>query len=237
MCETEKNVFYPTILLIMNCRKYADKAQRQKDTWLQDVGNQIPYYHVIGDTTLSTNWLFDEDERKLYVKTEDDYVSLPKKVVAAFEAVYCTYKFAFIFKTDDDQELFLNNIDIKKEEEGRNEETKQTTNFFQIVEKIVTNEMNQAHYGGYIVDVKQPYLSQYHIIHPELPKNLPILSTKYCSGRFYFLSHSAIQDIVSKKNYIRKEYLEDYAIGYHLDQSFKTNMINLQTNKYLRDFT
>jgi len=97
------------------------------------------------------------------------------------------------------------------------------------------NETNVSHYGGYIVNVEQPYLSQYNVIHPELPKNLPILKTKYCSGRFYFLSKLAVQDIITKKQRIRREYLEDYAIGYHLEPTLKTNMINLQTNKYLRD--
>jgi len=222
----------------MNCRKYADKAQRQKDTWLREVGTQIPYYHVIGDTTLDTNWVFDEDRRILYVKTEDDYISLPKKVVAAFEAVYCTFHFSYIFKTDDDQELFTTNTNTKTETKTQTKTNIKKKKFFQIVETMLTNNINEtnvSHYGGYIVNVEQPYLSQYNVIHPELPKNLPILKTKYCSGRFYFLSKLAVQDIITKKQRIRREYLEDYAIGYHLEPTLKTNMINLQTNKYLRD--
>ena len=93
----------------------------------------------------------------------------------------------------------------------------------------------KIHYGGYIVDVKQNYLSQYHKVHPELPEYLPVLRTKYCSGRFYFLSIAAISNILSKKKIIEKEYLEDYAIGLNLDPYYKENMINLLTNKFFTD--
>jgi hypothetical protein len=91
------------------------------------------------------------------------------------------------------------------------------------------------HYGGYIVDVKQPYLSQYHRIHPELPKELPLYKTKYCSGRFYFLSKSAISSLINKREDIIKEFLEDYAIGFNLDDRFKTNILNISTNHFFTD--
>jgi len=90
-------------------------------------------------------------------------------------------------------------------------------------------------YGGYIVDIKQPYLSQYYRIHPELPKELPLYVTKYCSGRFYFHYKYAIIDLLLKKNIIEKEYLEDYAVGYHLDNKFKLNILNIATNQYFTD--
>jgi hypothetical protein len=64
---------------------------------------------------------------------------------------------------------------------------------------------------------------------------LPLYVTKYCSGRFYFLSRSAISNLINKKDDIVKEYLEDYAIGFHLDDRFKTNMLSLATNKVFTD--
>ena len=85
------------------------------------------------------------------------------------------------------------------------------------------------------MDVKQNYLSQYHKIHPELPSYLPILQTKYCTGRFYFLSKQAIINLISKTYFIEKEYLEDYAIGYNLDLFYKSNMVNILTNNYFTD--
>lgn len=203
------------IMLIMNCKKYLKKAKFQKMTWLQRIPSYLKYYHVIGEPELDTKYKFDNENKILWIKVDDDYSSLPKKVIRAYEAIYETFNFKYIFKTDDDQilvnEQFLNII------------------------KGITNNNSKIHYGGYIVDVKQNYLSQYHIIHPELPAYLPILKTKYCSGRFYFLSKEAIINLISKKLLIEKEYLEDYSIGINLDEYYKLNIVNLHTNKYFTD--
>ena len=88
------------ILLIMNCRKYADKALLQKNTWLRNIPSQLKYYHVIGDEELDEPFKFDEGNNVLWLKVGDDYNSLPKKVIAAYQAIYDTYKFTYIFKTD-----------------------------------------------------------------------------------------------------------------------------------------
>jgi hypothetical protein len=202
-----------TILLIMNCKKYYKKAIYQKMTWLKNI-SPIQYYHVIGNDKLEEEFRFDNIERILWIKVADDYNSLPKKVIKAYEAVKKTFMFDFIFKTDDDQilvkPLFLNTLN-------------------NLLDK------NVSHYGGYIVDVKENYLSQYNKIHTELPNNLIVFKTKYCSGRFYFLSEYAIADLLEKKNKIYNEYLEDYAIGFHLDSKYKTNIMKLQTNNYFTD--
>jgi hypothetical protein len=204
------------IMLIMNCKKYSKKAEFQKSTWLQNIPSYIRFYHVIGDPELDANYKFDHENNILCIKVEDDYNSLPKKVIRSYEAVCETFEFKYLFKTDDDQ-ILVNN------------------KFFDVVKGLTSNKSNKTHYGGYVVDVKQNYLSQYHKIHPELPEYLPILQTKYCSGRFYFLSKQAIKNLVSKKHFIEKEYLEDYAIGFNLDQYYKLNMINLATDRFFND--
>ena len=204
------------IMLIMNCKKYKKKALFQKKTWLKTIPSYLQYFHVIGDEQIQEEYKFDYINNILWVKTLDDYISLPKKVIAAYQAVYETFNFKYIFKTDDDQIL------VKP-------------NFFEIVYNLVTTIVPPTHYGGYIVDVKQPYLSEYSKIHPELPTKLPLYVTKYCSGRFYFLSKSAISSLINNKEKIEKEFLEDYAIGYYLDARFKTNMLNLTTNKFFTD--
>ena len=204
------------ILLIFNCQKYRYKALKQKDTWLSNF-TCMPFFHVIGNPVLTSNYLFDNVQNILYVKVDDDYNSLPKKVIAAYEAIQNEYIFNYIFKTDDDQNLIQ-------------------PNFLDIIKNLLIKRLPKIHYGGEIIDVDKPYLSQYSNIHPELPKNLPILQTKYCSGRFYILSDLAVQQLLSKKNNICKEYLEDYAIGYYLDPILKKNIFNIQTNKYFVDF-
>ena len=203
------------ILLIMNCKKYYKKAEYQKKTWLLNLPSYIKFYHVIGEEDLDCDYTFDHRENVLFVKTADDYNSLPKKVVAAYNALYNTFNFKYIYKTDDDQIL------VKPK-------------FFDTLKGLIDQRSN-IHYGGYIINVTKNHLSQYHKIHPELPANLPILQTKYCSGRFYFLSKEATECVIRKQEKIGKEYFEDYAVGYHLDETFKTNMLGITTNVIFRD--
>ena len=204
------------IMLIMNCKKYVKKALFQKRTWLKTIPSYLKYYHVIGDETLESAYKFDNENNILWVKVADDYNSLPKKVISAYEAVYDTFNFKYLFKTDDDQIL------VKPR-------------FFDILKNIILSSNQQIHYGGFIVDIKTPHVSKYNNIHPELPNNLIINVTKYCSGRFYFLSKNAIDNLLSKKNIIMQEYFEDYAIGYYLDTIFKSNMLPLLTNNFFTD--
>ena len=204
------------IMLIMNCKKYVKKALFQKMTWLKQIPSYLKYYHVIGDESLDTDFKFDNETDTLYVKVADDYNSLPKKVIAAYDAVNKTFKYNYIFKTDDDQ-ILVNN------------------KYLDMLAGLVNVKQPRPHYGGYIVDVKQPYLSEYHRIHPELPQRLPLYITKYCSGRFYFLSSEAIQDILSKRERVEREFLEDYAIGFNLSPIFKQDILLIATNKYFTD--
>ena len=204
------------IMLIMSCKKYEKKAKFQKKTWLPNIPSFLRFYHVIGDPELESNYTFDEENRVLWVKVADDYNSLPNKVISSYQAVYETFNFKYLFKTDDDQIL------VKPQ-------------FFVTLQNLISKMAPLPHYGGYIVDVKQPYLSQYHRIHPELPKELPLYVTKYCSGRFYFLSKLAVTNLISRKEYIIREYLEDYAIGFNLDEIYKKNILNISTNTFFTD--
>jgi hypothetical protein len=206
------------LLLIFNCVKYKAKAQKQKETWLKELPSQIIYFHVIGDTSMKVPFLFDMEERILYVNTQDDYNSLPKKVIAAYQAVFYVYSFKYIFKTDDDQQLL-------------------TSSFFNVVINLLQQNLPQQmiHYGGKIVDIKVPHISQYYKIHQELPTNLVILPTKYCNGRFYFLSLEAVINLISKIELINKEYFEDYAIGFHLSPYLKHTMLYINSDKHFID--
>lgn len=204
------------ILLIFNCEKYRYKANKQKETWLHNF-NLMPFFHVIGNSELTTDYKFDYDEKILYVKTPDDYISLPKKVITAYEAVNKEYVFSYILKTDDDQYL-------------------KSSQFFHTIQRLLLTKIPKIHYAGYVVNIDKSHLSQYHQIHPELPPNLPMLETKYCSGRFYVLSELAVQQLITKKEAISSEYFEDYAIGYNLDPVLKKHMLNIQTNRFFVDF-
>lgn len=206
------------VMLIMNCKKYEWKADIQRNTWLKSLPDFIKYYHVIGNENLETEYEFSNNENNiLYVKTLDNYNSLPNKVITSFKAINDTFSYKYIFKTDDDQNLI-------------------NPKFFNVLYNLLINTKNPPiHYGGNIIDINRPFISEYNKIHPELPNNIHIKTTQYCSGRFYFLSHKVIQNLVSKREDICKEFLEDYAIGYHMHIFFKSNMLKLDTNKAFID--
>ena len=54
----ERKVQQDFILLIMNCQKYREKAEAQKNTWLKELPSNIKYYHVIGNSELKTDFEF-----------------------------------------------------------------------------------------------------------------------------------------------------------------------------------
>jgi hypothetical protein len=215
----ERKIKQDFILLIMNCQKYREKAVIQKNTWLKQLPFNIKYYHVIGNSELKNPFEIDDEERKLWVKTKDDYISLPHKVITAYDAIDKTYDYKYIMKTDDDQQV------------------SSCFQFFSTLTKLFDSPNFSYHYGGFIVDVKIPHISQYYRIHSELPHNLKIEAIKYCNGRFYFLSCMAVKDILTKKNNISNEYLEDYCVGYYMSSYLKKNIFPIKTDIYFKDFS
>jgi len=206
------------ILLIMNCQKYKWKSEVQKKGWLKFLPSDLIYFHVLGDEDLATDFLFNEEEHILWVKTPDDYISLPKKVISAYKAVAERYNYKYVFKTDDDQEL-------------------QRPNFFDVIRKLILLKGGGVHYGGHVIDVVKPYKSKYYLLHAELPTDIIIQKTKYCSGRFYFLSREAVDYLIKYKfEAISACCLEDYSVGFYLDDALKNNLLFIETNKYFVDF-
>jgi len=216
------------VLLIMNCTQYKWKAEQQKTMWIPQVffnnnnelanNKKMTYFHVRGDPSLKEEHSLDNENNILLVKVEDDYNSLPKKVVAAFQAISSEFPYLkYIFKTDDDQDL------------------KDPFEFFSTMIRTLEEKKPKVHYGGHVVDVKTPYLSSYGKIHPELPDPLIIYPTQYCSGRFYTLSIEAAKDLVKKRGSIMGECLEDYAMGYHLNPIFKKTILNIDTSVHFTD--
>ncbi len=209
------SIYYDIILLILNCKKYREKAIIQKNTWLKTIPSNIKYYHVIGDKEKCNGYdiYLDENESVIYTNTFDDYNSLPHKVITALAGIYSKFDFKYVFKTDDDQKLINNNL------------------FNQLQNTIMRS---QYHYGGYILNVPD-HISNYYIVHDCLPRDLYLKSTSYATGRFYFLSKSAIEDLIKKKEDVEKQIIEDHAIGLFLDRKFKETILNIDTMKIFND--
>ena len=202
------------ILLIFNCEKYRYKALKQKSTWLKSLPENIIYFHIIGNMQLETEYSFDFPNKILYVKTPDDYISLPYKVIQAYLAINNEYDYNYIFKTDDDQELndpfFFNNL-------------------------ITNIETTKPNYGGKDIHIYYEHISTYYTTHPELPTNIILKPTMYCNGRFYILSKIAVMNLLEKKEIIKTEYFEDYAIGYYLDYNIKQNFLHINNEDFETD--
>ena len=207
------------ILLILNCYKYKYKAEKQFETWLKKLDNNIIYFHVIGDVEKckvnndNADYFFDFHNKILYTKTKDDYLSLPHKVITALEAVNNTYNYDYIFKTDDDQELVDDGF------------------FNKMMTTLSTKNYN---YGGRLLNVNDHY-STYYTVHSELPKKLLLKRTSYCSGRFYFLSKAAVMNLLCKKEHIKEHVIEDHAIGYYMDEHLKKNALHFLSDNFFRD--
>jgi len=202
------------ILLIANCKRYKHKSDLQKQTWLRTLPSNILYFHLIGEPELDGDFKFDNEANVLYVKTKDDYCSLPDKMISAYSAVHKTYNFKYILKTDDDQQLII-------------------PSFF----NVLTNDLNHslANYGGFRVEIRQPEISNYYTVHRELPTNILLHPTVYCNGRFYLLSSKSVKNLLTKKDLIKNEFFEDYAIGYYLDDNLKQNAYHFDSLQFFKD--
>ncbi len=202
------------IFLIFTCKKYEHKALQQKETWLKHIPDNIKYYHVLGDPHMNLNYQLDKINNILYVRTPDDYNSLPQKVIMAYAAISHAYEYKYIFKTDDDQNL-------------------QSPTFLDSLTRMLSSP--KYHYGGEQVVIKQNHKSQYHTVHPELPPNIPLDATTYCAGRFYFLSALAVKYLCKHYIKFRRQYFEDHAVGLFLPDALKAHIMKIPVTLYFKD--
>jgi hypothetical protein len=199
------------VLLILTCEKYRHKMEYQRGAWLKDLPPNIVYFHVLGDSARcgTSTYKFDNHNRMIYTNTKDDYLSLPHKIITAMQAVHETMEYDYIYKTDDDQDVV------------------NPTFFSWLDENRTTYD-----YGGYAFDVED-HTSSYCTFHDELPQDLFLQRTIYCTGRFYFLSNKSVHYLMDKKEQISSRCIEDHAIGYYLSDELKYNCLRM--NDIIRD--
>jgi len=206
------------ILIILTCYNYKHKALKQKETWLKKLPSNIKYFHIIGDKKIcdDKNIHIDFNENIIYCNSDDDYNSLPSKVITTLDGINELFDYKYILKTDDDQNLIQ-------------------PNFFIEFPKLILNKTPISHYGGFTIEINT-HTSNYYIYHDCLPRDVILEGTTYCNGRFYFLSKNAVENLILKKELIKKKYIEDHAIGYYLDQSFKDNILVFDSRKSFDDY-
>ena len=205
------------LLMILSCKKYNFKRINQRQNWINNLSN-LKFYHLIGDIQKcqEKEYIFDDTENILYLNCPDDYLSLPKKTIKSIKALNERFELEYIFKTDDDHNL----LDM---------------NFFSNLYDIL--KQKESHYGGCLKTVSRDTISRYNIVQEEFPQGTVLKESTYCMGGFYLLSKEACLDLISKEKEISGEILEDYAIGYYLDEKYKKKLFHFNIWKFFKDVT
>ncbi|MDJ0632807.1 MAG: tetratricopeptide repeat protein [Xenococcaceae cyanobacterium MO_188.B29] len=190
-------------IMIITCQKNKQIVPFLKKYLYQQLS--IPYFFVIGNQSLSSDWFYESDI--LYVKTPDTYDALTEKVTKALECVYGLFNFKGILKLDDDiwiknTDKFLNFIHWL-EHECREDYLGRVVG----TEGFMSTWMGRCYHWG---------RGEQNIINNE-PYKQPNLA-KYCGGgEGYYLSQRSINTIVEYRlkcpDTIHNEFIEDKYIG------------------------
>lgn len=96
----------PRILVgICSCRKYPDKRQAVRDTWLSFPAEGVECQFFIGGEGRC-----EGEPDTVVVDAEDSYEALPQKVIAFFRKALSESDFDWLFKCDDDTYLALDRL-------------------------------------------------------------------------------------------------------------------------------
>lgn len=151
-----------------------------------------------------------KEDNILYVKVNDYYENLPKKMILAYEWVYKNTLYSHIYKVDDDFFEHKMNINLKCDYYGN---------------KLIKNINRTYHYGK----CYNKYLNN-------SPYNNDFIA-KYAAGGYgYILSRKSIFILLNNKSYIINELYEDKAIG---DVLYKNNILvnNKESNNIIKKNT
>jgi hypothetical protein len=201
-------------LLILSCRKYEHKRQRQRATWCQTPPAPL-WFHVQGDDSLTEEWQFDASNNLLTVRVPDDYVSLCKKTWTALKAVRTQYPaVTHILKTDDDMDC---NLTVLGE---------------------LIGTFSEYDYGGAFTVIPSDRLSTYHYHSAVGAQRKPAIvsACRYASGRFYFLSARAADLAISKKELFWSRVFEDNTVGFALSTESTLRLLPVPDKLYFREW-
>jgi hypothetical protein len=153
------------------------------------------YYYFIGAVDLKSDFLVDEKNKIVYLRTQDNYEGLSLKTLKAINFINTHYKDTVkgIFKTDDD-------IDIDLE----------------LLYQVLEENSNEKYFGNKCTNPDSK--SSYHIGKCEDPRfnnnlvDVPI-DTEYCSGGGYYIHNSVLDQIIKNDHSFYNILFEDIAMG------------------------
>ena len=215
------------ILMILSCKKY-EKERRvgQINQFLNNnsIMQGMRYFHLVGDKhkfrkNKKLKYIVDEEKNIIYTNTLDDYLSLPHKTISGLTALYETFDFKYVLKTDDDQRLLNPKI-------------------FSILDTVLKNK--KPDYFGKLCNMEEQVEKWQPIVHKNdgFPTGYIVGDGKpFTNGRFYGLSHRNVYYLVSNKfNQVRKELSEDWAIAKYQHLDHRNNIFTFENMHIFMDY-
>ncbi len=181
------------MLMILTCRKYKWKTEKQKKLWLD--GCAYPYVIVVGDPEQDVPCRYAPPY--LTVKCDDTYEGLYRKIILAEKYLLEHFDFTHLYKLDDD-------VLVKTDELHRLEEFVGAADYCGARINCKTMDKMWA-----IGKVTNPAFNG--------PYSYPINYDYACGGNGYVLSRRAVQllaDEWEKAEFVDQEFLfEDAGFG------------------------
>ncbi|MGD1703203.1 tetratricopeptide repeat protein [Dapis sp. BLCC M229] len=160
-------------IMIISCKKNLDKIKILREKLYQKIN--LPYCFVIGEPELSSDWQNKGDI--LYVKSPDNYESLPLKVFQAFQYFHCCFDFQGVLKLDDDTWI------------------KDMPRFLELIDWLST-ESTQDYMGntiGYSIGRSWHFSKCESKSIDKTPYDLPFVARWCDGGSGYFLSRKSLE--------------------------------------------
>lgn len=186
----EKYNKYKIIICILTCNKNINRLEVIKKYWVNELYKyDIEFYFIISSKNIDDTYI---DGNILYVKLDETYENLPKKMFCAYEYLYNNKTFEYIYKIDDDCVLNIDNMLSFNYQ-----------NYDYIGHDAGHDGFNRTwHYNK----CDNPSLNI-------TPYNKPYLGQWCAGGCGYYLSKKSVSIIVKNKNFIFDELYEDKAFG------------------------
>ncbi len=183
--------------MIITCKKNKHKQDLIRETWLKSIN--YPYVFVIGDESIQDEYFLDGDV--LYVKCNDTYDYLTRKVYKSIRIINSLFNPKFLLKIDDD--LYIE-LDL----------------FKKVIEKSLKQRVQ---YGGLLVCFESSIRNLNYSKFNTFPKHETdidkIHKFIYTAGPVYLLGKDAL-DCFSNSNKIdiTFTYMEDIDISIFLSK-------------------
>ncbi|MDJ0553842.1 MAG: tetratricopeptide repeat protein [Microcoleaceae cyanobacterium MO_207.B10] len=185
------------VILIISCKKNLDKIQILREKLYQKIN--LPYCFVVGEPELTSEWQNQGDI--LYVKSPDNYESLPLKIFQALKCLHCCFDFQGVLKLDDDTWI----QDIPR--------------FLELIDWLETESTHDylGNIRGYSIGRSWHFSKCESTSIDKTPYDLPFVARWCDGGSGYFLSAKSLQvlfeNTIKYPGYFRGELYEDVLVA------------------------